>query len=341
MSKSPSGSRVQSTVDLDRPGRQVGDIMLRWSDNSVPLGFHAIPLITLARGRGRTVLMLGGVHGDEFEGPAALMRLAEGLRAEDVNGRVIIIPALNAPALGEGSRTSPLDGGNLNRAFPGDADGDPTAMIAHYVEAELISRCDAVIDLHAGGRASVFAPCTLAARADAPGLFEENLSLARAFSLPTVWILGAYNDDRSVNSAALRCGVPMIAAELGGGGGVDPNLTELAERGLLRCLETLGVLASRSARPAATSMRMVEIAGAEQVLHAPARGLFDRGISAGHTVSAGAPAGRLHFVEEPERPSCALAVPSSGFVLAHTNRGIVERGELLAMIAQEIGTVEA
>ena len=64
---------------------------------------------------------------------------------------------MNAPALMDSSRVSPLDQITMNRAFPGDADGGPTQMLAHFIETRLLPLCDAAIDLHSGGKAAIFA----------------------------------------------------------------------------------------------------------------------------------------------------------------------------------------
>ena len=328
-----SESRLRLTIELDQPGRCIGDLMLRWSDNTNPLGYHPIPVISIKGGEGPVVLIIGGTHGDEFEGPAAIMRLARRLSPDALRGQVILIPALNAPALAASSRVSPLDGANLNRAFPGDPDGGPTAMLAHFVETELMPRCAAVIDLHSGGKAAFFQPCALATRTADPGLYDRNLELARAFGLPLIWALGANNDNRSVNAAAERVGVPMIAAELGGGGGSDPNITGLAETGLLQCLGHLGLLDAAASQ---LSPRRVEIASTSDSVYAPADGLFDRAVVAGQDISAGQIAGWLHHPAEPERSSRSLALPVDGFVLAHTCRGMVRRGELLALVARDV-----
>ena len=186
-----SESRLQLAIDLDGPGRCIGDLMLRWSDNANPLGYHPIPIISIRGGDGPVVLIIGGTHGDEFEGPAAIMRLAQKLAPDALSGQVILIPALCAPALAAASRVSPLDGANLNRAFPGDPDGGPTAMLAHFVETVLMPRCDAVIDLHSGGMAAFFQPCALATRTADASLYGRNLDLARAFGLPLIWVLGS------------------------------------------------------------------------------------------------------------------------------------------------------
>lgn len=334
MSNRKVSSRVRANIDLSREGKQAGSLLVTHSDNRQPLGHYPVPIIVLARGKGPTILLIGGVHGDEFEGPAALMRLVQTLSPDDINGRVIFLPALNTPAIQASSRVSPLDGANMNRAFPGDANGGPTAMLAHYIEEVLLPECDAAIDLHAGGKASVFAPSALATRVSDETLYEKNMALAHAFGAPVIWQLGGYNDDRSVNAAAARKGVPMIAAELGGGGGCTPQDSDLAEQGVRRCLAFLGVTGAVMEQPAAA--RVVSVSSAESNLYASASGIFDRRFRAGDDVVAGQKAGWIHFVDEPERPSMQLTFPGSGFVLAHGNRGMIERGELLALIAGDV-----
>lgn len=238
----------------------------------------------LKGGYGLRVLVTGGVHGDEFKGPNAILRLCENLRPDDLAGQVLMIPALNMPGVMASSRVNPLDGANLKRAFPGDRDDRPTAMLAHFVETRLMPHLDAVIDLHAGGKVSVFAPSVLATRTADPDLFARNLRLAEAFGMPMLWVLSGLNESRSLNDAVERKAVAMIAAELVGGGGVDPALVDLAQAGLIACLVHLGLLTNRPAVPAPT--RHVEVTGLEQTVATPARGLLDRPVAAGDDVRA-------------------------------------------------------
>ncbi|MGI9388442.1 MAG: succinylglutamate desuccinylase/aspartoacylase family protein [Boseongicola sp.] len=329
----PSVSHVKLTTDLTTAGRQFGDAMLRWSDNNNPLGYHPIPVISLKGGDGPVLLLIGGTHGDEFEGPSAIMRLVNRLDPTTMRGQVIAIPALNAPALKSSSRVSPLDGANLNRAFPGELAGGPTAMLAHFVETEILPRCDAAVDLHSGGKASFFQPCALPTDTEDRALAAKNMELARVFGLPLIWRLGAHNDNRSVNSAAERAGVPMIATELGGSGGVDPTITDQAEAGMMNVMRHLGILEG-DVTPVPTQ-RVVEIAEPQDSLYAQSAGLFDRAIHAGQDVNAGEFAGFFHYVGEPERESDRLTFSSDGMILAHTNRGVVSRGELLALVVRD------
>ncbi|WP_246230615.1 succinylglutamate desuccinylase/aspartoacylase domain-containing protein [Bradyrhizobium cytisi] len=79
------------------------------------------------------MLLTGGSHGDEYEGPLSLLKLARSLSPADVRGRIIILPMLNYPAVLGGTRVSPIDGVNMNRAFPGRSDGTLSQLIAHYL----------------------------------------------------------------------------------------------------------------------------------------------------------------------------------------------------------------
>jgi predicted deacylase len=327
MTKQQSNSRVQINIDLSKRGRQIGDIKLKWSDNR--LGYYPVPIICLSNGSGPTVLLTGGVHGDEFEGPVALMRLVQTLALNDINGRIIILPALNAAAVQASSRVSPVDHLNLNRAFPGDADGSPTQMMAHFVETVLLPKCDVVIDLHTGGKASIFAPCVLAQVDSNTVLGRANLALAKAFATPYLWLAGEKNDNRSLSAAAARQQVSMIAAELGGGGSCDPIMANFTEMAVMRCLSHLGITAT-SNRDQVSEMECIKLT---ETFVSPAVGLLDRHFHIGDQVVAGQFAGWLHFINEPERPSLELKFNTSGIILAHSNRGMVERGDLIANIA--------
>ncbi len=92
-----------------------------------------LPITVVRNGAGPTALLTGGNHGDEYEGITALIKLAGRLRSEDIKGRVIIVPMMNHPAALNGTRTSPIDKGNLNRAFPGSPTGTLTQPIADSV----------------------------------------------------------------------------------------------------------------------------------------------------------------------------------------------------------------
>ena len=119
---------------------------------AVPGTDFTIPATLICGERpGKTVLVSGGVHSCEYVGIEAAIRLAAELAPAEICGTVLILHPVNRP--GFEARTPsivPWDGCNLNREFPGRADGSPTQRLAHFFVQELYPRLDAYIDLHCG-----------------------------------------------------------------------------------------------------------------------------------------------------------------------------------------------
>lgn len=151
---------ITTQIDLSRQGKQQGYLQVPYSHNLGGWANVMIPMTVITRGSGPTVLALGGNHGDEYQGQVAIMKLAQRISEGEIQGRLILIPSLNFPAALAATRLSPIDGMNLNRAFPGDAHGSVTSQIAHYLTHELFPISDAVIDIHSGGRSMEFVPCS-------------------------------------------------------------------------------------------------------------------------------------------------------------------------------------
>ena len=110
---------IVPTIPFDKDGVHHGFLRLPYSRDDSAWGSVMIPITVIRNGDGPTALLTGGNHGDEYEGPIALMDIAQSLSQRDIQGRVIIVPAFNYPAFQAGTRTSPIDKGNLNRSFPG------------------------------------------------------------------------------------------------------------------------------------------------------------------------------------------------------------------------------
>ena len=134
------------TIPIDQPGKHFGHIRLPYSRDDSAWGHLMVPACVLNHGSGPTALVTGANHGDEYEGPTAIRRFLSTTDASAITGRIIAIPSLNHPAFQAGRRTSPLDGGNLNRAFPGDPSGTPTQKIAAFLNDHLIPVADLVLD---------------------------------------------------------------------------------------------------------------------------------------------------------------------------------------------------
>jgi uncharacterized protein len=65
---STGGSRIRCDLDFERAGRQAGYLRAPLSRNTSGWGTVEIPITVVKNGSGPTVLLTGGVHGDEYEG---------------------------------------------------------------------------------------------------------------------------------------------------------------------------------------------------------------------------------------------------------------------------------
>jgi predicted deacylase len=203
------------TVDPDKQGSQSGYIRIPHSPHEDAWGVTQVPIGIISNGRGPTVILEGGNHGDEYEGQVALTNLAKSLDPARINGRVILLTMANYPAALAGRRVSPIDDLNLNRIFPGDPDGTVTRQIAHYIDSELIPLADFVMDLHSGGSSLNYVPCALATQSNDPTLFQKQLAALRAFGAPFTYIQGGaqgQGGNQTLGSGAERRGGRTTAA---------------------------------------------------------------------------------------------------------------------------------
>lgn len=300
-------------------------------------GWIPTPIVCLKNGEGPTILLMAGVHGDEYEGQIALSNLARSLRAEDIQGRVIILPTANAPAAAAGLRTSPVDDGNLNRLFPGDPAGSPSQIIAHYIETQLLPLCDVMVDLHSGGSSLYYPPTLLRGQgwtADEAALLQR---LQTAFDLPYAWVFtgggGPNSTAKTAMGAANRNGVVSVMAELGGGGAVDREILSMTERGLRRIMNELGVLPSH--QPDAT--RGTREMHAQGSVYAYEAGVFVPNINIGDEVCSSAVIGSIHTPDTPWREPIDVTTPYSGMILAKRVPGPVRRGDAVAQVFRDAG----
>lgn len=276
---------------------------------------------------GPTLTLIGGVHGDEYQGPTVISRLFHELDPAALKGRILFLPTLNTPAYEAAARCSPLDKGNMNRAFKSVRQDIPTEAIAGWVEDNILPVSNAVLDFHAGGKASIFANVSMINPDDT----GANLALAKAFGLPLIWRMGAMNSTTSVNAAASRVGVPMMACELGGAGGSDVATNRLAFEGAMGVLGHLGMVADTPPgdEPAFVTATLPDTS---YVITTPKAGLFEPRVEANETVRAGDVVGVLHDVTDLNQPPIPITSPVPGIVVMRVWRGNVRFGERVVMV---------
>ena len=328
-------SQIECGIDFQRTGHQVGYLHLSYSDNEHALSVIPVPIAQIANGDGPTVLLSAGTHGDEYEGQVILRRLIQELTPEQVNGRLIIMPALNFPAVRAASRTSPLDGANMNRVFPGCANGGPTAAIAHFVNTRVLPICQAGIDLHSGGKASEYLPSVFFARPDNDELNREMLAMAQDFAAPITMTVqgGEYGGD--FDGCAHAQGVAFLSTELGGAGTVGLDALRIGEKGLYRMLGGLGVVSSDLCEVADVPTRFVEM-NPGGYLHAPVYGLFECYVDLGSEVEVGQPLAGIYAFDELRRPPFVLASPYSGTMIFRRIPTLCKPGDFVVGVATDI-----
>jgi uncharacterized protein len=327
-------SRISPTISFDAPGKHVGFLRLPHSTHESAYGWIPIPIICIAGSSGPTVLFVAGNHGDEYEGQVALAELCRSLDPASLRGRVIILPAANYPAVMAGRRVSPIDGGNLNRSFPGSEGGPPTEMIAHFIETKLLPMADCAIDLHSGGSSLQYCPTIRARSNPDAGIMARTLTLLRAFGAPYGCIFKPLaGENRTMAAAAARCNVPYLCIEIGGGGSIQQDYLALTNAGVDRILVASGVGNSEVAPPGET--KILSVNGFDNYVYAPENGLFQPLAELGDTVASGQPAARIHFPDTPWREPAIATFQTAGIVLCRRFPSLTRRGDCLYEIGAE------
>lgn len=337
---------ISCSIDWEREGRQVGSIDIPHSTNDSAWQKIRIPIFLFKRGSGPATLMLGGSHGDEYEGPIALSKLAHGLDIDSFAGTLILVPAINLPAVMTGTRLSPLDGKNLNREFPGLRRGSVTQQIADFISNQLVPRVDTVMDVHSGGRSLRFLPCMLVHDSDDPQIRQRTLNAAKAVAAPLTVVIREPHAEVMLDDVVEKAGKLMLASEFGGSGIATTETIRIAHQGMLNLLSELGHLPhNRLADPVKQSAmdgggRVVCVPGPDYYLHATRTALFEPAVELGGEVHAGQALGYLHSVESMQEPPRKLAAPRSGLIFCLHGQNRVRNGDTLAVIACEFADGE-
>jgi predicted deacylase len=329
-------TRLTADIEFDGAGKRHGYIRLSLSTHESAYGFVPIPVVVIAGRPGPTTLLTAGNHGDEYEGEVALANLARTLEPDDLTGRLIILPTLNQPAAVAGKRVSPIDGGNLNRAFPGDPSGNATEQIAYYVETVLMPLCDAVCDMHSGGSSLHYVPSVVMARWSDTRRLEQSFAMARAFGSPAAYVLDEPDaDNNTLLGCAGRHAKLFLGTELGGSGSLSIGTLKIAEEGLRGLLTHLGHFAGPAPR-AGYQTRIFDLGGPNYYVYCDNDGVFEPLVELGEDVVEGQPAARVHFPEMPWLEPVTLNFALGGMVLCRRIPARVKRGDCLFHIGTDV-----
>jgi uncharacterized protein len=278
---------------------------------------------------GPAAMLAAGIHGDEFEGIAAIPQLIAGLDPADIRGTVLALPVCNPFAFAAQSRCSPesLDAVNLARVFPGDPAGSPTLRLAaalFRLATRVLSANGLFADLHSAG--TRYRYLMLAGFRDIPGPARASSEeAARHFGFGHLWRV--WDQHGMFNAEMARAGIPTVGIEAPGQGGCLDGDVAAYVAGLRNLLAWRGILGGPP--PARTTAA----ARCPTELNAPADGLFRTSLAVGDQIARDDLVGRV--VGPFGEIRATLRAPHAGQLWALRTFGSIQAGDLAAWICHE------
>jgi predicted deacylase len=289
---------------------------------------------------GKTIVAIGGTHGDEYEGPVAFKNLVQNFDAATmVEGRLIVIPVLNVPAFKAARRESPIDGMNMNRAFPGSPRGSITSRIAHFMTTEVLHRADVVIDIHsAGAPMEIIRTMSFHAVQD-PEMYKQFRETALLFGTPFVMIYTSDMGTGLLTEEAEKMGKITVGSELGYGASTDLLGVRWAYEGTLNVMRHNGLIEGDLVDvtpPGLDRQRVVSATDVNRWITAPVGGTSEPLVPLGALVTKGTPVTAIHDFDRWDEPPTIVRADGDGFVMSRKFRAATEQGEVVMIIAEEV-----
>ncbi len=227
-------------------------------------GATFIPL-TIIHGRqpGKVLAMVAGVHGFEFAPIIAAERLAERLDPATLSGTLVIVRIANINGFeGRSPNVNPVDRKNLNRVFPGNAQGTQTERIADLIARDVVARSDFLMDVHSGDGAEFLDAFIGAYGGPLATDFPLTLKVAQGFGFPNIVRYSMKTQQqvdtaRSLNRQGVAMGKPTILVEIGQNGSREDAHVEAIVAGVENALSILGI-SDRPVSPMPAPQRLFE-----------------------------------------------------------------------------------
>jgi predicted deacylase len=324
------------TADFESRGRRDYLVTL---EHPTLWGSYLIPVTVMVGPQakpGRGLVATGSTHGNEYEGPVALKHLVREIRIEDVLGRIILIPVLNAVAFKAGRRDSPDDGVNLNRAFPGDARGSITSRIADFLTRLVFPHVHVVLDLHAGGQVARFPQ--LASMHDVTDAAQKREMLETARGFGCRFNLFYQNSTPGLlTSTAENLGKVTVGGEFGWGEALQAEGVSMCRQGVL----TAAVRHEQMCGPAPANRHFkeqitVDTSDPASTTLAAFEGHFEPVVGLGQKVSRGERLAWLHDFGRIDDAPFEIAAPHDGYVMCQAWGARVFAGQVVSQVGRVV-----
>ncbi|WP_168769465.1 N(2)-acetyl-L-2,4-diaminobutanoate deacetylase DoeB [Yoonia sediminilitoris] len=321
---------ISPTIPLDAQGVHHGFLKLPYSRDDSAWGAVMIPITVIANGDGPTALLTGANHGDEYEGPIALQELAVSLTPDQIAGRVIILPMMNLPAFAAGARCSPIDGGNMNRSFPGRPDGTVTQKISHFIATQLVPQADIVLDFHSGGRTLDFLPFAAAHILDDKAQEAACMAAMQAFNAPFSVRMLEIDNVGMFDTEVENQGKVFVTTELGGAGTASPRTVGIARRGIRNLLIHAGIMAGQIDLQETVQLDMPDELC---FVISQVAGLIEYLVEMGDTVAEDQPIARVWPANRTGAEPTVCCARRAGILTARHVPGLVKMGDFVGLVA--------
>jgi predicted deacylase len=233
-----------------------------------------------------------------------------------------------------GARLSPLDGKNMNRAFPGSPDDTITGMIAHYVSSVLFPLADLVVDIHSGGRSAHFLPSVNMHRVPDDEQMRKMIDAATAWGAPYVFIYRDVGGVGLLPGLAEQLGKVTLGTEMGSAAQFGAEILAITERGVWNVLRHAGILVDRPPDAPAAPAQVVAAEEYDDYIMAPVSGIFEPFAEMGAWLEAGQPVGQIHAVEQPFAPPAPVLARTSGMLMSRRAFPLTSQGDCVATLVR-------
>jgi len=324
---------ISNSINFAEDGIQHGFLKVPYSSNRSAWGAVMIPITQLKNGNGPTALLTGANHGDEYEGPIALFDLASRKSIDDIQGRVIIIPAMNYPAFVSGDRVSPIDSVNLNRTFPGKPDGTITEIIADYFSRTLVPMADYVLDIHSGGKTLDCLPFAASHVLNDKKQERACELAAKAFGAPYLLKMLELDSAGMYDSQVESLNKIFVTTELGGGGTTSPTTVKIAKRGVNNFLIHAKIVTG-NIEPPATPTVSLGMPDKKSFICCEHRGLIEPFFELGDVVKEGDLLAKVHGIDRTATTPISYFAQREGMVIIKHYPSLINIGDNLGVVAE-------
>ena len=274
---------------------------------------------------GPTLLVIGGIHGDEINGVEIVRRLLQRNIVQSVHtGTIVAIPLVNIHGFINFSRDLP-DGKDVNRSFPGINKGSLASRVAFFITNHILPVVDFGVDFHTGGRSHYNYPQIRYSEAD-----EKAAALAGVFRAP--YSIEKKTISKSLRKEGVKLGIPIIVFEGGENLRYDGYSIEKGIKGVKRLLAHYQMAPYPTDQPNSIWLNKTRWLRAEKA------GMFLWYKSSGSKVVSGEPLGEIN--SPVGNDSLVIQSPYDGYIIGHNNAPVVNLGDALFNLGFEAENID-